>query len=116
MKRLQAALLAARKPRFRREIAERALVVPGGAEIDEKVIQNHEHRAATPPGDGLRLRTHCAAVGVAWLEALELIDYWPPLLIGAPTVKMELLRDWCKRHGARVEREDVTTGRVVVQL
>lgn len=116
MKLLQTALLKARGKRPRREIAERALVVPGGAEIDEKVIQNHEHRAATPPGDGLRLRTHCAAAGVPWLEALELIGYWPPLAVGAPTVRMELLRDWCRRNGARVEREDATTGRVVVQL
>lgn len=113
---LQKRLRRARGARPRRAIADRTLAVPGGAEVDESIVEKHECRIRTPPADGLALRTHVAALGLPWLECLGTLSYWPPLGIGPAALKIAILRDWCRQNGATVERSDSESGRVVIQL
>jgi hypothetical protein len=118
MMEFQAELRRLRGARTRDEIADIAERVEGGAPLSREDIERHEHRIRSPPAGGLELRTHCAALGMGWpAPACELFGYWPPLAIGAPPGgKMPLLLDFCRRHGMTIERQDASTGRVVVAV
>ena len=63
------------------------------------------------------LRTHCAAVGLPWTEALALIGtgYWPPLDVAEGTVRAEL-QAACERLGVKVAHFDPDTKRMILQL
>lgn len=121
MRKLQTRLLEARGAMSRAAVAEAALAVAGGdPDFSGEDVQRHETRIVTPPTDGLKLRTHCAAVAdLPWTEALGIIGtgYWPPLNAapagGSPIQDIKAVLD---RHGLRIVARDEVRRRIVVQL
>ena len=115
---MKAALISAKGGRSRPEIYEAALKVEGGdPDFGVEDVERHEHRIRTPPDDGLKLRTHYAAVGLVWTTGLEVIKYWPPLGVKATGGSaLEEIRSLCKLRGLRPPAYDPGSRRVVIQL
>ena len=117
VKALQDLLISTRGTMNRPEVADRAESVRGGhPDFDAKDIEKLENMLRRPPMDGLKLRTHCAAIGLPLLEALAALDYWPPLEFGPRKIVLSLLQDFCSRHRVAISHHDPDSGRVVIQL
>lgn len=114
---LQAALIEARAGRPRTEIADLAQNVAGSdPDFSPEDIERHEHTMRTPPADGLKLRTHFAAVGMTLPDGLDLIGYWPELGASPAASALASLGAVCEQYGLRIAAHDPDTGRVVIQL
>jgi hypothetical protein len=105
MRRLQELLLAARGDDYRSAVADRAAEIPGSdPDFCLEDVRRHEHQIVRIPDAGLKLRTHCAAVGLSWTEALEALGYWPPL--GEEMTPRDELVAVCQRRELRVVHVD----------
>lgn len=105
MRPLQDLLLAARGEDYRATVADRAVEIPGSdPDFCPEDVRRHEYQIVRLPQSGLKLRTHCAAVGLAWTDALEALGYWPPL--GAEMTPRDELVAVCKRRGLQVVHVD----------
>jgi hypothetical protein len=114
---LQAALIKARAGRSRPEIADLAQKIAGSdQDFSPEDIARHEHTIRTPPADGLKLRTHVAAVGMTLPDALALIGYWPELGASPTAGALAALKAVCARYGLKIAAHDPGVGRVVIQL
>ena len=85
---LQVRLAAAAGERLRPELTVTAQNIASSVwdaaapELEENFIRGLRERWKTPPADGRQFRAVIAAHGVTLVEALELMGYWPDLLLG----------------------------------